>query len=365
MADAEQLAVLQQGVEVWNEWLRLAPTKPRIDLEGADLRGRDLRRVNFWGAKLGCADLSGSDLSEAKLNDANFHSANVSGANLAGAEIGNSFLNNTNFTDANLSDTYLYKADLYGARLCGADLTGARLIHATLIGADFSRAILRGTWLERSMFVKTKLTNATLSDCHIYGISAWDVELDGATQSDLIITQDREPKITVDSLDVAQFIYLLLHNEQIRRAIDTITSKVVLILGRFTNDRKPVLNAIRDALRNNDYLPVLFDFDKPATRDTHETITTLARMAKFVIADITEPKSIPQELVSIVEQLPSLPVQPILCEGSEPWGMYDHIRRYPWVLEIRHYRGLEDLIPHLADTVLAPAEKRIREMAGR
>jgi len=32
---------------------------------------------------------------------------------------------------------------------------------------------------------------------------------------------------------------------------------------------------------------VLFDFEKLATRDTQETVTTLARMARFVIADIT------------------------------------------------------------------------------
>jgi hypothetical protein len=57
--------------------------------------------------------------------------------------------------------------------------------------------------------------------------------------------------------------YLLLHNQKIRDVIDTITSKVVLILGRFTPERKEVLDASRDELRKRDYLPVLFDFDKP------------------------------------------------------------------------------------------------------
>jgi hypothetical protein len=77
-----------------------------------------------------------------------------------------------------------------------------------------------------------------------------------------------------------------------------------------------VLEAIRRELQKHDYLPVIFDFEPPASRDTQETITTLARLTNFVIADITSPKSIPQEFVTIVETLPSLSVQPILVENS-------------------------------------------------
>ena len=64
----------------------------------------------------------------------------------------------------------------------------------------------------------------------MYGISAWNVRLEGAIQSNLVITPPDESPIQVDNLEVAQFIYLLLNNEKIRSVIDTITSKVVLIL---------------------------------------------------------------------------------------------------------------------------------------
>src|SRR5205823_3199488 len=127
--------------------------------------------------------------------------------------------------------------------------------------------------------------------------------------------------ITVDNLNVAQFIYLLLNNKDIRTIIDTITSKVVLILGRFTDERKVVLDAIRDELRKNDYLPVLFDFEKPASRDITETISTLAHMARFVIADITDAKSIPQELKTIVPNLPSVPILPLILNTQHEYGM--------------------------------------------
>ena len=39
-----------------------------------------------------------------------------------------------------------------------------------------------------------------------------------------------EPDITVDNIEVAQFVYLLLHNEKIRDVIDTIGKKGVLLL---------------------------------------------------------------------------------------------------------------------------------------
>lgn len=58
----------------------------------------------------------------------------------------------------------------------------------------------------------------------------------------------------------------------IRHVVDTITSKAVLILGRFTDERKAVLDALRQELRKRDYLPILFDFAVPATRDMTETI---------------------------------------------------------------------------------------------
>src|SRR5271166_6552496 len=41
------------------------------------------------------------------------------------------------------------------------------------------------------------------------GISAWNVKLNERTkQQDLIITQEGEPEVTVDDLEVAQFVHL-------------------------------------------------------------------------------------------------------------------------------------------------------------
>ena len=45
---------------------------------------------------------------------------------------------------------------------------------------------------------------------------------------------------------------------------------------------------MREELRQRKYLPILFDFEKPIIRNTDET--------RFVVADISDAKSVLQEL---------------------------------------------------------------------
>ena len=126
--------------------------------------------------------------------------------------------------------------------------------------------------------IGTNLENANLSGCRIYGISAWNVRVNQETkQSDLIITQTNEATVKVDDIQVAQFIYLLLNNPKIRDVINSVTSKAVLILGRFSPKRKAVLDAIHIRLRE-DYglVPILFDWEPSESRDLTETVVTLA-----------------------------------------------------------------------------------------
>jgi hypothetical protein len=49
----------------------------------------------------------------------------------------------------------------------------------------------------------------------------WGIKVNDQTkQQNLIITDRDQPVITVDNIQVAQFIYLLLENEEIRGVID-------------------------------------------------------------------------------------------------------------------------------------------------
>jgi uncharacterized protein YjbI with pentapeptide repeats len=317
----------------------------RANLHGANLSKRDLGGADFTEADLGGADLTEANLSKAYLGYANLHGTNLSAANLSGAELLQASLTSANLSRGNLS---------------GATLTGATLSGANLSGADLSGADLRGATL-----VNSNLEGTDLSGCSVYGVSVWNAKLEGAIQSNLLITDSGEPAIRVDNLDVAQFVYLLLDNKKIRDVIDTIGKKAVLILGRFTPERKAILDSIRDALRHYGFLPIVFDFEKPSTRDTQETIVTLAGLARFIIADISDPKSIPQELASVVPTLPSVPVQPLLQDGYEPWGMYDHIKRFPWVLPLVKYENQQSLLRDLEPKVLGPAEAKAKEQTAK
>jgi hypothetical protein len=115
MANPEQLQILKQGVEVWNQW-RDQNRDIRPDLGEADLRGANLRGANLLGA-----DLTGANLANAILNDADLGLADLTGANL---------------THANFIFTDLHAADLTHADLTHAILNDANLrnTNATSLG---------------------------------------------------------------------------------------------------------------------------------------------------------------------------------------------------------------------------------------
>jgi len=315
----------------------------------------NLRGVNLCAADLTEADLSGATLSKATLND----------ANLARATLRRTFLRGASLVRADLRNAFLSDADLGATDLSQANLSDAHLRGAFIREACFSGANLTGANLMYSRFIEVDLENANIANCAIYGISAWNLKLGGTDQSNLIITRPDEPTITVDNIEVGQFIYLLLSNQKIRDVIDTITSKAVLILGRFTPERKSVLDALREELRKHDYLPILFDFDKPSSRNLTETVSTLAHIARFVIADITDAKSIPQELQRIVPGLPSLPVQPLLLSSEYEYGMFEDLLHYPWVLEPYRYDSLGELLASLGERVIAPAAAKAKDIEER
>jgi hypothetical protein len=132
--------------------------------------------------------------------------------------------------------------------------------------------------------------------------------------------------------------------------------------GRFTDERKAVLDGLRDELRNRNYLPILFDFDKPTSRNTVETITLLARMARFVIADISDAKSVLQELQAIVPDLPSVPIQPVIIRSQDEPGMFDFYRHFPWFLPVHRYDTPAQLLSELSNRVIEPSEAKVLEL---
>ncbi|MBK8501046.1 MAG: pentapeptide repeat-containing protein [Saprospiraceae bacterium] len=318
----------------------------------AKLDGASLRETSLKGAQLNEASFRYTDLTEARLLHAEIHGAHFEGANLTKANLEEAKLRNARFDDKSM--------------LVGANLRGADLSHAQLSGADLSYSNL-----ERAVLVGTDLSNTRLTGSRIYGIAAWDLKLDdqAAFRRDLVITPEDQSPVIVDELEVAQFVYLLLNNKKIRSVINTITSKAVLILGRFYEERKQVLDALREELRKHDLVPIVFDFEPSGNRDLTETVQLLANMSNFVVADLTDAKSIPQELSHIIPFFPSIPIRPILAEG-EPYSMYEHWEKYPSVLSVYYYKHKEHLLANIRSAILEPIEvwnkkKDKKEQAGK
>lgn len=203
MANEEHLAILWQGVEVWNEWREKNPqVKPDIsavDLTNADLRSFNLSNVLLAQANLSdalltqanlCkANLTGADLRNADLTDAYFRMTNFSNADLSGA-----FLVNVDLSGANRSLTDIEEADSYGfnlsgdnligALLCNAILINANLSHADLSGLDLSSSILAEANLHGTNFTGTNLTKSDLIKAQALGTNFTTAKLTGACIQD-------------------------------------------------------------------------------------------------------------------------------------------------------------------------------------
>lgn len=390
MADNEHVAILNRGVEEWNSWIRKNPSiKP--NLNGADLSGRelvgillgqaDLRNCNLDGtilshAHFNCTDLSGSTIRNGALLGANFLKATMRGVDLSGAQATASFvwadlttavlrganlhqanfdftlMNGADFSSAIANQASFYRSQLIDSRFVNTALSFSNFAEANLTNADLTNADLRAANL-----VHAQLDSANLTGAHVYGVSVWGLSLRNTIQRDLVITNYNQPVVTVDNLEMAQFLYLMINNERIRDVIDAITSKVVLILGRFTEERKAILDVIRDELRGRGYLPVLFDFEGPENIDTTDTVLFLARMARFIIADLTDPKSVGHELGHIIPST-RIAIQPLLLKGQSTYSMFhDLARGRTYVLPIFEYEDVRDLVNNLNAKVISPAEE--------
>jgi uncharacterized protein YjbI with pentapeptide repeats len=402
MANSEQISYLKKGVDYWNSWRRENPSVvidfadanlQKLSLSNVDLRQANLRNANLYQTDLQEARLNGADLTLAVLGEANLYKGNLIGANLrdtklqranlekaklgsvvlrwaqlnntnlSGANLNQADMRNIDLTQANLSQAKLSEADLSNANLIQADLSNSDIRHSTLrcaklhgvnltdanlFGSDLTEASLvgsdcSGVNFSMAMMTSTDLQKSRLVNCRVYGASAWDLNLQGAVQRNIIVTQQGEAEITVDDLEVAQFIYLILNRDKLRNIINTINTKAVLILGRFTPERKVVLDLVAEELRKNNLLPIIFDFQRPTGRDFTETIKVLAGMSLFVIVDITNPKSSPLELQATIPDY-QIPFVPIIQEGEKPFSMFnDLINKYHWVLQPIQYSSLEQL----------------------
>ena len=106
----------------------------------------------------------------------------------------------------------------------------------------------------------------------------------------------------------------------------------------------------------------MFDFAKPDSQDYLQPVTTIAHMARFVVADFTDSKVVNAE-VSAIAGAVTLPILPLLQAGSPPeylpggWAA-----QFRGVLATYRYQDTESLIAGLAEHVIGPVEAKRAEL---
>lgn len=326
MPNEEHLKILRKGVRIWNDWRR---TNPQVKPD------------------LSCANLNGIPLSIPKnLRISDFEDASI--LDLGDLYIGESSRTINSGIDlrwANLNDTNLEEADLRGQYLRGT---------------RFERSSLKNARLEYATLIDTNCDRANLSGCRIYGISVWHLKGIPLDQSNLLITRKGESRITVDSIEVAQFIYLLINHKKMRDVLNCVTKKGVLLLGPFKDGGLEILQAIAGKLRETGYIPIIFDFDKPECRNLTETVITLVGLSRFVVVDLSG-GSVPHELSKTIPHF-KIPFVPIIKEGKEPYSMFNDFQEDDYVLKpVVQYASLGELIEIIPSKVIEPAEEKCKE----
>jgi uncharacterized protein YjbI with pentapeptide repeats len=145
LANPEHVAILKQGVGVWNKWRAgqadLTPDFTRADLEDSHLEGANLQAAN---------------LKRVNLRGANLTKANLNWANLIHGGLSEAILNGVMLKDAYLIDTDLHGADLSDADLTGAQLSQVNLSLAKLKGTDFTNTLVSRLLLCETDLSQTK-----------------------------------------------------------------------------------------------------------------------------------------------------------------------------------------------------------------
>ena len=157
MANPEHLAILKQGVEVWNRWREEHPTiQPNlreVDFDGAHLGGIHLQEADLRWISLREVDLCDADLRGADFSDANLQRANLSQAKLHRTTFLRTYLSEANLEKVELWETLFADTNLTSVRgLMSCHHLGPSMIdHRTLLKSEkLPLVFLRGCGLPES-----------------------------------------------------------------------------------------------------------------------------------------------------------------------------------------------------------------------
>jgi hypothetical protein len=97
-----------------------------------------------------------------------------------------------------------------------------------------------------------------------------------------------------------------------------------------------------------------------------ETVRVLAGLCRFVVADVTDPQSVPAELQAVVPTV-MVPFFPIMKKGEKPFALLEALRteHSDRVMKPYRYRSLDALIDNPDAKIIQPAEVRSAKLQAR
>ncbi len=249
------------------------------------------------------------------------------------------------------------------------DFSRVDFSHCTFINTKFNKTILTDSNFSGATFIncnlnRVNLTNADftvkeIKETVIYGVSLWDIKIsEESLQSKLviektydlysdIIAEGRIPMM-VEDIELAQFIYYLSDHKKLRDTLNILNNRGVLLLGRFKNGGLERLYKLREWFTKRNYLPMIFDFDRPNSLDYTETIVTMSGLSKLVIADLSG-DSVPQELHAILSTF----IKPVVVYyDTQPYSMIKDLKRKNRYFHDIKFNGEDDdLLKKLPDKI--------------
>jgi|GEM_PF-5300156 len=380
----------------------MSTTVERGYFANADLRGRDLSNDRFEDCNFSHANLSGATLNRTTFVDCNMRGVNLDAVtaedvtfdrtNLQYAHLHHVRFARSRFFGGSLQNSNLYKADFTDSELRGVQ---AGWLHATMShfesvrvtdthfnevqfrsvglaggtfhGGTFTASLFHEVKMQQSMWRDVDLSRVMLFevDCHdavfefctIFGLGVCRMIGTPRIQRHLNAGIG-DSKLLVDDLKLGSFLYEIDRDDAVPRLFELLASKLILILGRFLPETKARLDRLHSELRLRDYVPVLVDSELIGTFNATTLVNVVAMCARFVVVDVTNPKTVIAEVDAILKQRP-VPVQPIVLVGEPEPVQFPMARRdgHRQLLPVFEYRDLDDLIEKLDRSVIGPCEE--------
>jgi hypothetical protein len=181
MANPEHLAILKQGVEVWNRWREENPDVDP-DLTGEAFQHERWPQINLLSAHLANVHLvdvhlDGADLTDCTLINSELIAVSFRNATLITANLSATRLFRTDFTGADMSDADLTLALIRRCPFSTTSLFRAGLYETTFLDIDLSKAIGLDTCVHHgpsTLDHRTLLRSAELPDVFLRGVGLPD-----------------------------------------------------------------------------------------------------------------------------------------------------------------------------------------------